>query len=96
MKLLTAAFAHGLTTVAAGQTLHVYGAGGPLAPMKECAELYTKQTYVPIEIMAGPEDKWLTSAQSNVDIIYGGAEYMLTQFGQKHPEFLQDGSRSVR
>jgi hypothetical protein len=25
------------------QTIHVYGPGGPLAPMKECAQLYTKR-----------------------------------------------------
>lgn len=62
--------------------------------MQECAEVYTKQTHIPVEVMAGPEDKWITSAQGNADVIYGGAEYMLTQFGQKHPGFLQDGSRS--
>ena len=94
MKLLTAVFALSLNTIAAGQTLHVYGPGGPIAPMKECAELYTNQTHIQVEVMAGPEDKWITSAQSNADIIYGGAEYMLTQFGQKHPGFLQEGSRS--
>lgn len=85
-------FALSLTNIAASQTLHVYGPGGPLVPMKECAEVHTKQTHIPVEVMAGPEDKWMTSAQGNADVIYGGAEYMLTQFGQKHPGFLQDGS----
>ena len=94
MKSLTATFVLSLTSIAAGQTLHVYGPGGPLAPMRECAEVYTKQTHIPVEVVAGPEDKWMTSAQGDADIIYGGAEYMLTQFEQKHPGFLQDDSRA--
>ena len=94
MKLLITMISLSLTAIAAGQTLHVYGPGGPLAPMKECAEVYTKQTHMPVEVIAGPEDKWMTSARGNADIIYGGAEYMLTQFGQQHPGFLQEGSRS--
>jgi hypothetical protein len=32
-----------LPVPASSQTIHVYGPGGPLAPMKECAQLYTKR-----------------------------------------------------
>ena len=36
-----------------------------------------------VEVTAGPEKQWWPDAQGNADIIYGGAEYMLTQFNQE-------------
>ncbi len=76
------------------QTLHVYGPGGPLAPMKECAELYSRQTHQAVQVTAGPERQWFAAAYKNADIIFDGADYMLTQFDQQHPGFLESGSRS--
>ncbi len=82
-----------IMATAAGQSLHVYGPGGPLAPMKECAELYQQKSGVKVEVTAGPEKTWIDSAQADADVIFGGAEYMLTQFDLDHKGFLLPGSR---
>ncbi|MGI4828175.1 MAG: substrate-binding domain-containing protein [Janthinobacterium lividum] len=82
------------TAVASGQTLHVYGPGGPLAPLKECAELYTRTAHKSVIVTGGPEAQWITAAEADADLIYGGAEYMLTDFDQHHPGLLQPGSRT--
>ncbi|RRA50392.1 substrate-binding domain-containing protein [Acidipila sp. EB88] len=76
------------------QTLHVYGPGGPLAPMQACAAQYTAQTHHPVIVTGGPEKQWFAAAQMDGDVIYGGAEYMLTQFDMEHPGFLLAGSRT--
>ena len=76
------------------QTLRMYGPGGPLAPFKECAAVFSYKENVKVEVVAGPEEQWWPEAQGDADIIYGGAEYMLTQFDQKHPGFLAAGTRS--
>lgn len=77
-----------LTAQAQEKGLHVYGPGGPLAPMKECAELFTKARGFPVLVTAGPEPNWIDQAKQNADLIYGGAEYMLSQFMLKHPDLV--------
>jgi len=74
--------------------LHVYGPGGPLAPMKECADLYKKQTGINVLVTAGPERQWFQSAQNDADLIYGGADYMLSQFALEHLGFLLPNTRA--
>ncbi len=74
--------------------LHVYGPGGPLAPMKECADLYKKQTGIDVLVTAGPEKQWFQSAQNDADLVYGGADYMLSQFALDHPGFLVPNTRT--
>lgn len=73
-------------------TLFVYGPGGPQAPMEECAKLFSKKLAVPVKVIAGPEDKWIEQAKQNADVIFGGAEYMLTQFATKHNGFLDSST----
>lgn len=77
----------------AGAQLHVYGPGGPLGPMKECAERFSLAEGVRIEVVAGPEATWLARAEKNADIVFGGAEYMLTQFASRHPGLLDLATR---
>lgn len=79
--------------MAQSDTLHVYGPGGPLSPMKECAQLFTTQTGIPVNVVGGPENKWLQLAEQNADLIFGGAEYMLTQFEQQHPGMIDPKAR---
>ncbi|MDB5000573.1 MAG: hypothetical protein JWR76_1650 [Mucilaginibacter sp.] len=74
-------------------TLYVYGPGGPLSAMQECAKAFTAKTCIPVKVTGGPEPKWLTQAQQNADVIYGGAEYMLTQFIQSHPGMIDATTR---
>lgn len=94
LRYALAATALMFSAAGAAQTLQVYGPGGPLAPMKECAQLYTQRTHKEVAVTAGPEMEWFPAAQTNADIVYGGAEYMLTQFDQQHPGFLKAGSRT--
>lgn len=75
------------------QTLHVYGPGGPLAPMMEGAVRYQQTSGVQVVVQAGPEKQRFPAAQQDADVIYGGAEYMLTQFALDHDGFLREGSR---
>ena len=76
------------------QTLHVYGPGGPATAMKECAAAFTKQTGTPVDVTAGPEPQWLPQAQQDADLVYGGAEYMLTQTALAHPGLVDEASRT--
>ncbi len=93
MKQATIPLALCCGAVASAQTLHVYGAGGPLTPARKCADRYTAVTHVPVVVTVGPEKQWFAAAQVDADLVYGGAEYMLTQFGLDHPGFLLSGSR---
>jgi accessory colonization factor AcfC len=75
-------------------TLHVYGPGGPFSAVHECATAFTKQTGIPVKVIAGPEPKWIAQAQQNADVIFEGAEYMLTQFDQAHLGMLDLQSKT--
>lgn len=81
-------------TGAARQALQVYGPGGPLAPVKECAEIFSKRRGVDVKVVAGPESQWIEQAKTDADIIFGGAEYMLTQFALKYPEIVEAKDRA--
>lgn len=74
-------------------TLFIYGPGGPQAPMEECANLFSKKFSIPVKLTAGPETKWIADAKQNADIIFGGAEYMLTQFAMQHPGMIDSTTR---
>ena len=93
-QVVVAIWALSYVAGASAQTLHVYGPGGPLAPMQACAAQYTAQTHHPVIVTGGPEKQWFAAAQMDGDVIYGGAEYMLTQFDMEHPGFLLAGSRT--
>lgn len=81
--------------IAIGQvdTLYVYGPGGPQAPMEECATLFRNRTGVPVKVTAGPQAGWIDQAKINADLVFGGAEYMLTQFAMQHPSMLDNSTR---
>ena len=75
-------------------TLYVYGPGGPFAPVDECAKIFGQKNNIFVKVTAGPEDRWIDKAKQNADLIYGGAEYMLTSFSMKHPNFIDTNSRT--
>lgn len=87
-------FVLALVCGAPAQTLHVYGPGGPVEPMRACAALFTSEAKIPVVVTGGPEKTWWPAAQGDADLVYGGAEYMLTQFDRDHPAFLEPGSRT--
>lgn len=75
-------------------TLYVYGPGGPFGPINECAQIFGRQNRTAVKVTAGPESNWILAAQQNADIVYGGAEYMLTQFAMKHPGLVDIATRT--
>lgn len=75
-------------------TLFVYGPGGPQAAIDECAKNFSKKMSVPVKVIAGPETKWIEQAKQNADVVFGGAEYMLTQFAMQHPGLVDSSTRT--
>jgi accessory colonization factor AcfC len=69
-----------LSNAAAEEVLYVYGPGGPYPAMKEAAELFGKQVNAKLEVVPGPTNQWIEKAKKDADIIYSGAEYMMTDF----------------
>ena len=91
MVLLTAGL---FSTAQQNDTLYVYGPGGPQAAMAECAAVFSKKTSIPVNVIAGPETQWIEQAKQNADLIFGGAEYMLTQFKMEHPGLMDSTTRT--
>jgi len=83
----------GNVTFAQTDTLYVYGPGGPYSAVKECAQIYGAKNSIAVKVVAGPEPKWLEQAQQHADVIFGGAEYMITQFIQNHPGMIDAATR---
>jgi accessory colonization factor AcfC len=75
--VLTLSFTAGAT---AGEALRAYGPGGPLPAMKEAAAEFGKLYTVTVEVTAGPTGNWLNKAKEDADLIFSGAEYMMTDF----------------
>jgi len=85
MRILTlvmsAALALSFTAGAvAGEVLRAYGPGGPLPAMKEAAGEFGKLYNVAVEVTAGPTGNWLNKAKEDADLVFSGAEYMMTDF----------------
>lgn len=78
--IMSAALALGLSTPAAAGVLHIYGPGGPAPAMKEAAKTYGARTGTEVRVTAGPTKEWIESAKRDGDVIYSGAENMMTDF----------------
>lgn len=74
------AFALLLGNTATGQTLRIYGPGGPAPAMKEAAAAFEKAGGAKVEVVAGPTPQWLPQAKVDADLIYSGSETMMTDF----------------
>ena len=62
------------------ETLFVYGPGGPLPAMKDAAAAFRRQHAVTVEVTGGPTPKWLTQARADADVVFSGAENMMTDY----------------
>ena len=60
--------------------VRVYGPGGPAPAMKEAAAAFQVSTGIAVEVTAGPTSEWLTSAKADADLVFSGAEHMMTDF----------------
>ncbi len=66
-------------------TIHVYGPGGPAPAMKEAAQAYAKSQGVEVDVVAGPTAQWLDKAREDADIVFSGAENMMSDFAKALP-----------
>jgi accessory colonization factor AcfC len=60
--------------------VRVYGPGGPAPAMKEAAAAFQASTGIVVEVTAGPTSDWVAAAKSDADLIFSGAEHMMTDF----------------
>lgn len=74
VALIILSFSH------AEEVLHIYGPGGPYPAINEAAEVFGERNSIRIEVLAGPTSKWLEKAKADADLIYSGAEFMMTDF----------------
>ncbi|MBP1749338.1 MAG: hypothetical protein H6Q52_1877 [Deltaproteobacteria bacterium] len=72
--------------------LHIYGPGGPYTPMMESALAYFQRTGIEVFVMMGTPDQWMALARLSADCIYGGAEYMMTDFIAEFPDMIDTES----
>ena len=65
---------------APAETLFVYGPGGPLPAMKEAAAAFERTHGVAVQVTGGPTPPWLERARTNADVVFSGAENMMTDY----------------
>lgn len=63
---------------AAADPILAYGPGGPAPAMKEAAEAFSRARGVKVRVTAGPTPAWIATAREDADLVYSGAEYMMT------------------
>jgi accessory colonization factor AcfC len=76
----------------AEEVLFAYGPGGPAPAVKEAAEAFSKAHGVKLEVVAGPTDKWVGKAREDADVIFSGAEYMMTDFVKAMEGRIDEGT----
>lgn len=64
----------------AAEPVRAYGPGGPAPAMRAAAEAFRQATGIPVEITAGPTPQWAERARADADLIFSGAEYMMSDF----------------
>lgn len=66
-------------------SLNVYGPGGPAPAMKEAAAAFGKANNITVNVSAGPTSQWVEQAKKNADVVFSGAENMMTDFAKALP-----------
>ena len=69
----------------AQEVLHVYGPGGPAPAMKEAAQVFGAANNIAVEVTAGPTPQWVEMAKANADVVFSGAENMMSEFAKALP-----------
>ena len=86
---LTAALAVSMSAavgpVYAQEVINVYGPGGPAPAMQEAAKAFGAIHQVTVKVSAGPTGQWLEAAKLDADVIFSGAENMMTDFAKALP-----------
>jgi accessory colonization factor AcfC len=74
------------------EAILAYGPGGPAPAMKEAAEVFSKARGARVEVAAGPTDTWIAKARQDADVIFSGAEYMMTDFVKAMEGRIDEGT----
>lgn len=69
----------------AQEVLHVYGPGGPAPALKEAAQEFGAAHKLTVEVTSGPTPQWVEKAKADADVIFSGAEYMMSDFAKALP-----------
>ncbi|CAB3679110.1 extracellular solute-binding protein [Achromobacter pestifer] len=69
----------------AAQDLNVYGPGGPAPAMKEAAEAFSRTHHINVNVTAGPTPAWADKAKQDADVLFSGAENMMSGFATALP-----------
>ena len=73
------------SSVWAADIVHVYGPGGPAPAIKEAAKAFGAKHKVNVEVTAGPTGQWAAKAKQDADVVYSGAEHMMSDFAKALP-----------
>ena len=65
--------------------LNVYGPGGPAPAMKEAAASFAAARKIVVNVVAGPTSQWVDAARQDADIVFSGAENMMSDFAKALP-----------
>jgi accessory colonization factor AcfC len=65
--------------------INVYGPGGPAPAMQEAARAFGAARKVTVIVTAGPTAQWSEKAGHDADVVYSGAENMMTEFSKALP-----------
>ncbi len=69
----------------AGEQPNVYGPGGPAPAMHEAAQAFDAAHQVTVKVTAGPTPQWANKAKGGADVIFSGAEHMMSDFSRTLP-----------
>ncbi|MDT8365148.1 MAG: substrate-binding domain-containing protein, partial [bacterium] len=73
---------------AGAQSLAVYGTSGPYGPIGECAQLFSDENDVQVQVTSAARGEWMKEALEKADLIFEAAEYTMDEFIQKNPGFI--------
>lgn len=77
---------------AMAEPVHVYGPGGPLPAMREAAAAFSKAQGIEVLVVGGPTSAWSERAKADGDLVYSGAETMMSDFLTSMPDTLDPAS----
>ena len=73
------------TPVVAQDAINVYGPGGPAPAIHEAAKAFGAANQMTVNVVAGPTNQWIDKAKQDADIVFSGAENMMTDFAKALP-----------
>ena len=88
-SIFAAALAVAASTLAssalAQDAINVYGPGGPAPAMQEAAMVFGAAQQVSVSVSSGPTGQWIEKAKQDADVVFSGAENMMTDFAKALP-----------